>query len=195
MSSPSFVLYTSRTVDGRIFESERSWRSRAIYATAIGLLADRRRELTAHNTHNTPPPPQIIMDLSTSRSMEHEPDAPLKQGDQTPPPTFLTRDGTLTRLRPEVDVVLSLKNPTYKAVMLGYFQKLGDKKKSADKNNEEERKIAKEVLTLFKGRKKGEVARFFKPEARYSNRCFTEVDDKYALDSECCRSCCLVFFI
>jgi len=94
--------------------------------------------------------------------------------------TFQSK-GTETQLRPDIDVILSLKNPVYKAVMIGYFQRLGSKKTN-NKSNEAEKEIAREALQLFKNRKRGEQTRFFKPESRYSSKSYLEVDETEALE-------------
>mmetsp|Transcript_19912 Transcript_19912/g.41917 ORF Transcript_19912/g.41917 Transcript_19912/m.41917 type:complete len:557 (-) Transcript_19912:1366-3036(-) len=95
-------------------------------------------------------------------------------------PTFHSKGGD-TQLRPNIDVILSLKDPVYKAVMMGYFQHLGGKSNS--KKNEEEKEVAREVLELFKHRKRGERTRFFKPESRYSpTGAYVEVDESAAME-------------
>ena len=109
------------------------------------------------------------------------------------PLTFQSK-GAKTQLRPDVDVILSLKNPIYKAVMIGYFQRLGGKKNN--ENNEAEKEVAREALHLFKNRKRGEQTRFFKPESRYSSKSYLEVDEIAALESECSffdASCKIMF--
>mmetsp|Transcript_18739 Transcript_18739/g.33603 ORF Transcript_18739/g.33603 Transcript_18739/m.33603 type:complete len:895 (+) Transcript_18739:430-3114(+) len=95
------------------------------------------------------------------------------------PLTFQSK-GTKTKLRPDVDVILSLKDLVYKTVMMGYFQRLGGKKNND--GNDAEKEVAREVLHLFKNRKRGERTRFFKPESRYSSKSYHEVDEGLALE-------------
>lgn len=89
--------------------------------------------------------------------------------------TFESKDP----FRHGIDVVLSLKDPIYKHVMVGFFKKLGGK----TAGNDAEKEAAREALNSFKNRKSGETTRFFKPESRYASKTFVEVDEKGALES------------
>jgi hypothetical protein len=109
--------------------------------------------------------------------------------------SFTSMGGRPTALRPDVDVVLSLKNSLYKSVMFDCFVRLGGK--DTHQNNDAEKETAREALRVFGARCSGaehrigaaggggEVVRFFKPESRYASRSFVEVDEAAALESEC----------
>ena len=98
--------------------------------------------------------------------------------------SFHSTGGKPTVLRPDVDVVLSLKNSVYKSVMFDCFVRLGSKKN--DQNNDAEKESARDALWVLRGRSKvgDRPARFFKPESRYASRSFVEVDESAALESE-----------
>ena len=98
--------------------------------------------------------------------------------------SFHSTGGKPTVLRPDVDVVLSLKNSVYKSVMFDCFVRLGGKKN--DQNNDAEKESARDALWVLRGRSKvgDRPARFFKPESRYASRSFVEVDESAALESE-----------
>jgi hypothetical protein len=100
--------------------------------------------------------------------------------------SFTSMGGRPTVLRPDVDVVLSLKNSLYKSVMFDCFVRLGGK--DTNQNNDAEKETAREALRVFGARSGAgggdEVVRFFKPESRYASRSFVEVDEAAALDSE-----------
>ena len=91
--------------------------------------------------------------------------------------------------QPNVDIVLSLKDPIYRSVLTKFYQLLGEK---SNNNNEDARvrELAIEALLIFKTRSKNEEklvgdARFFKPASRNAkNGKFVEVDEKAALKSE-----------
>ena len=92
--------------------------------------------------------------------------------------------GETAQIRPDIDVVLSLKEEYYKGIMEGYFRKLGEKRPDYY-NNDAEKEFANEALELFKNRKVGdERVRFFKAEDR-SGKSHIEVDESAALESEC----------
>ena len=94
--------------------------------------------------------------------------------------SFHSTGGKPTVLRPDVDVVLSLKNSVYKSVMFDCFVRLGGKKN--DQNNDAEKESARDALWVLRGRSKvgDRPARFFKPESRYASRSFVEVDESLA---------------
>ena len=102
--------------------------------------------------------------------------------------------------RPNIDIILSLKDPFYRSVMTKFYQSLGTRITKGPKVRE--KKMANEALLLFKSRKTttlggalvdtaaAETAkmipvRFFKPVSRYEvNGTFVEVDEKAALKSK-----------
>lgn len=106
----------------------------------------------------------------------------------------------LRKPRPNVDVVLSLKHPVYRDVMIKFYQLLGKKDDNINNENNGNPRLgvmAKEALLLFKNRSKNgdNVAedtatsmtkvRFFKPSIRnVKNRKLVEVDEAAALKSE-----------
>ena len=97
--------------------------------------------------------------------------------------------------RPNVDIVLSLKDPVYKTVLTKFYQLLG-KKKNEDNEDARVRELAIKALLILKSSDKNEEkcvgvatrpvrARFFKPSSRNAkNAKFVEVDEKAALKSE-----------
>lgn len=100
----------------------------------------------------------------------------------TPPQNMLfqSKGGTRTRLKPDVDVILSLKNDFYKSIMDTLFRRLGEKTK-ANEGNDDEKDAAREAIRLFMNRKVGEQGvRFFKAETRYSSKSYVEVDEAAA---------------
>ncbi len=87
--------------------------------------------------------------------------------------------------QPNVDIVLSLKDPVYRSVLTYFYQLLGEK---SNNNNEDARvrEMATEALLVFKTTNNHEEkARFFKPASRNAkNGKFVEVDEMAALKSE-----------
>ena len=91
--------------------------------------------------------------------------------------------GETAQIRPDIDVILSLKEDYYKGIMEGYFRKLGEKRSDSN-NNDAEKEFANEALELFKNRKVGdERVRFFKAEDR-TGKSHIQVDESAALESE-----------
>lgn len=80
-------------------------------------------------------------------------------------------------LRPDLDIILSLKDPVYKSIMEKFFRRLGDKKNLP---NDAEKEAAREAFQVLKDRNKGRT-RFFKPEARHKSNSYIEVDEATAL--------------
>ncbi|KAL7542149.1 hypothetical protein ACHAXR_011562 [Thalassiosira sp. AJA248-18] len=110
----------------------------------------------------------------------NRPEIKLRQKGRRSSLTFQSSRGTTTQLRKDIDILLSLKDSTYKNVMVGFFQRLGGKRNN--ENNEDEKTAAREALQLFTNRKRGERTRFFKPESRYSSKTYIEVDEAAALE-------------
>ena len=91
--------------------------------------------------------------------------------------------------RPNVDIILSLKDPVYSSTMLGYFQLMGAKTTNNTAANEEgetpESVVAKKVLLHFKGSSTTTTVRFFKLLSRnLVDGKFKKVDEEAALRSE-----------
>ena len=102
--------------------------------------------------------------------------------------------GNTAQIRPDIDVILSLKEDYYKGIMEGYFRKLGEKRSDSN-NNDAEKEFANEALELFKNRKVGdERVRFFKAEDR-TGKSHIQVDESAALESECTSCMFLIFYM
>ena len=93
--------------------------------------------------------------------------------------------------RPDIDIVLSLKDPVYSSVMFGYFQSMGEKTTdntttAADEEVGEtpESVVAKKALMHFK--EDNPYVKFFVqlPRDGIYELVFEQVDDPEALDSE-----------
>lgn len=89
-----------------------------------------------------------------------------------------------TTFHRDIDVILSLKDEMYKEFMFKFFIQLGSKNNNL--SNQVEKDVAQEVIVKLKARSKigGSTVRFFKPESRYSDKIFVEVDEISALESE-----------
>jgi hypothetical protein len=108
--------------------------------------------------------------------------------------------------RPNVDIILSLKDPIYSSVMMECFQMMGNKNdNTASEEDAMKSVVSKKALLHFKGAERdasltfkdrntiGETmtvtntstVRFFKPESRHKvDRTFVMVDEKAALRSK-----------
>lgn len=71
------------------------------------------------------------------------------------------------------DIVLTMHNPAYKAVMFDQYQKLGP-----TKDSEKESNVSKQLFKMFKDR----GGRFFNAN-QYAFECY-EVNEKVALESK-----------
>jgi hypothetical protein len=95
--------------------------------------------------------------------------------------------------RPDIDILLSLKDPVYSSVMFGYFQSMGEKtttdNTTTDANEDEgeetpESVVAKKALLHFK--EDCPYVKFFVklPRDGIYEEIFEQVDDPEALESE-----------
>ena len=90
--------------------------------------------------------------------------------------------------RPNIDIILSLKDPVYSSTMLGYFQLMGEKTTGSTTNEQGETLesvVAKKALLYFKRTSTTTTVRFFKLLSRnLVDGKFKEADEEAALRSE-----------
>lgn len=101
----------------------------------------------------------------------------------------MVKDGKSKRPRPNIDIILSLKDPVYSSIMMGYFQLMGEKTAVNTTTTPEiesvESVIAKKALLHFKRTSTTTTVRFFKLLSRnIIDGVFEEVDEKATLQSE-----------
>lgn len=101
----------------------------------------------------------------------------------------MVEDGKSKRPRPNIDIILSLKDPVYSSIMMGYFQLMGEKTAvnttTTPESESLESVIAKKALLHFKRTSTPTTVRFFKLLSRnVIDGVFEEVDEKATLQSE-----------
>lgn len=101
----------------------------------------------------------------------------------------MVKDGKSKRPRPNIDIILSLKDPVYSSIMMGYFQLMGEKTAvnttTTPESESLESVIAKKALLHFKRTSTTTTVRFFKLLSRnIIDGVFEEVDEKATLQSE-----------
>ena len=101
----------------------------------------------------------------------------------------MVEDGKSKRPRPNIDIILSLKDPVYSSIMMGYFQLMGEKTAvnttTTPESESLESVIAKKALLHFKRTSTTTTVRFFKLLSRnIIDGVFEEVDEKATLQSE-----------
>ena len=88
-------------------------------------------------------------------------------------------------------VIISMKDPNYKAIMFSAFRKLGAIP-THQRDDETERRVKEETFHLIKNYSGGSFMHYV--DWRYPDEGITEVDEKTARTSELCCSCVISLF-
>ena len=188
----------------RRMDSAKLWLNNEEDETANTEVEAAIRDTTDTNTSNVAKLPEPVLPTPESQRQQ------IRQKNDNVSSTA-TKDRSIKSLvsphpRPNVDIILSLKDPIYSSVMMECFQMMGNKNdNTASEEDAMKSVVSKKALLHFKGAERdasltfkdrntiGETmtvtntstVRFFKPESRHKvDRTFVMVDEKAALRSK-----------